>query len=119
MVEPKLIKRSTSFDYAFGYSACLDLASGKFDRSGKPYSDKPTRCPDSDKHDKDGKCPSKFSATNPDTLQFVASGIYFSDKCFKGKNDVIPRPESCQSTTWTSSRIFKRTCDESYRTNEN
>ncbi|KFX87170.1 hypothetical protein V490_08483 [Pseudogymnoascus sp. VKM F-3557] len=68
-------------DYAYGFTFCLQLAAGTFDRScmTKTMKNEKVLCPTSGGGD--GVCNKELSVKNADTYSFVAAGVWYSSKC--------------------------------------
>ncbi|KAH4847848.1 hypothetical protein HBI46_091460 [Parastagonospora nodorum] len=82
-----MLYKTKTFDYAYGFGACYQLARGVFDRGCVAYkNDKKPLCRNAE--GKEGLCDEKFSGKNADSYALTAAGIYFSNKC----NMVIPLP---------------------------
>ncbi|PGH01609.1 hypothetical protein AJ79_07857 [Helicocarpus griseus UAMH5409] len=82
-------------DYAYGISACINLAMGGFDRSCTKYGEhdqargKPL-CPDRVNPTLEGTCDEKFSEYNADSWAMIAAGRYFTARC--GRDAPLPEP---------------------------
>ncbi|KFY31523.1 hypothetical protein V493_01031 [Pseudogymnoascus sp. VKM F-4281 (FW-2241)] len=73
-----------TYDYAYGYTFCRQLAENRFDRScmlqkmdGKGHK---FLCPDKTTG-AESMCDAKLSVRNADTYSFVGTGVWFSSKC--------------------------------------
>ncbi|KAJ5766041.1 mutanase [Penicillium nucicola] len=78
-------------DYAYGLSASLELPKGTFDRrcgdgpKMRALTEKMPLCgvDPTNKQGEDGICNANLCLRNPDSWSFVATGIWFSEKCGK------------------------------------
>lgn len=75
-----------TYDYAYGYTFCRQLAANTFDRScmirKMPGKGHKVMCPDPITGE-EGRCSDTLSLQNADTYSFVGAGVWFSSKCGK------------------------------------
>ncbi|KAH7327192.1 SGNH hydrolase-type esterase domain-containing protein [Rhexocercosporidium sp. MPI-PUGE-AT-0058] len=77
-------------DYAYGYTYCVQLATGNFDRScmkTQMQINSTILCPDASGNE--GTCLAVKSARNADSYTFVAAGVWYTSKC----SGSIPLPD--------------------------
>lgn len=87
---------SATRDYAYGFTACSKLALGTFDRSCVSYANpKKLLCESRDNPGQEGLCAPDRSTKNADTYSFVATGVWFTERC----NREIPFPPPAETIT--------------------
>ncbi|KAI1428363.1 SGNH hydrolase-type esterase domain-containing protein [Xylaria sp. FL1777] len=93
-----------SYDYAYGYQHCTELATGDFNRGCGSYAGK-ILCADKTDSKKEGKCEASKSEFNADSYSFVAAGIFYTKQC---DGRFIPYPDSGGASTVSDSSVAVR-----------